>query len=111
MQARFIDKNFAVAPQIAAAHVKAIAEAGFKTIICNRPDTEDGAVPHDEVQKAAEDAGLTFRFLPVVSGQISDDDVQQMGAILREVPKPVLAYCRSGGRCMNLYGMVQQAGA
>ncbi|WP_036484446.1 TIGR01244 family sulfur transferase [Nitratireductor basaltis] len=111
MQARFLDEDFAVAPQIAAAHVEAIAEAGFKSIVCNRPDSEDGAVPHDEVQAAAEAAGLEFRFLPVVPGEITEDDARNMAALLNELPKPVLAYCRSGGRCTNLYAMVQQTSA
>ena len=108
MEIRRINDDFAVAPQITPEYVKAIAEAGFKSIVCNRPDSEDGAVPHDRVEAAAKASGLAFRFIPVVSGAITEDDVRAMDHALKDLPTPVLAYCRSGGRCMNLYGMVQK---
>ncbi|WP_187972294.1 TIGR01244 family sulfur transferase [Aquibium microcysteis] len=108
MEIRRINDDIAVAPQIAAEHVPAIAKAGFRSIVCNRPDSEDGAVPHDRVEQAAKAAGLEFRFIPVVSGAITEDNVREMAAALKALPTPVLAYCRTGGRCMNLYGLVQQ---
>lgn len=107
MEIRKVNDDFSVTGQIGPEAVADIASAGFKTIICNRPDTEDGAVPHDRVEDAARAAGLQFSFLPVVSGAITDEEVQQMSALLDSLPKPVLAYCRSGGRCLNLYSMVQ----
>ncbi len=111
MEIRKINDDIAVAPQIGAEHVKAIADAGFKSIVCNRPDSEDGAVPHDRVEDAAKAAGLEFRFIPVVSGAITDENVRDMATALKSLPTPVLAYCRTGGRCMNLYGLVQQTSA
>lgn len=109
MDIRKINDEFAVTGQIAAAQVKQIADAGFKSLVCNRPDTEDGAVPHDEVAQAALEAGLKFKFIPVVSGAITEDDVREMAQALSDLPRPVLAYCRSGARSLNLYGLVQQA--
>jgi len=108
MEIRRINDDIAVASQIMAEHVQAIAKAGFKSIVCNRPDAEYGAVPHDRVRQAAKAAGLEFRFIPVVSGAITEDNVREMAAALKALPTPVLAYCRTGGRCMNLYGLVQQ---
>jgi len=109
MEIRRVNDDFAVAGQIGPEAVADIAAAGYKSIVCNRPDTEDGAVPHDAVEQAARAAGIEFRFLPVVSGAITDEEVQEMSAILASLPAPVLAYCRTGGRCMNLYAMVQAA--
>lgn len=40
MDIKQLSTNYAVSPQIDAADVVAIARAGFKTIICNRPDME-----------------------------------------------------------------------
>ncbi|NMG40975.1 TIGR01244 family phosphatase [Chelativorans sp. ZYF759] len=108
MEIRQITEDYAVAPQIGVEHVKLIKVAGFKSVICNRPDTEDGAVPHDEIEAAVKEAGLEFRFIPVVSGQMTEKDVADQAAALEELPKPVLAYCRSGARCTNLYAMVQE---
>ena len=108
MEIRQITEDYFVAPQIAAQDIAAIKEAGFRSVISNRPDAEDGAVPHDEVERAARAAGLEFRYIPVVSGQLTQENVEEQARALEEMPKPVLAYCRSGARCTNLYMLVRQ---
>lgn len=108
MDIRRVNEDFAVTGQIGPDEVPEIAGAGFRSIVCNRPDTEDGAVPHNAVEDAARAAGLEFRFIPVVSGAITEENVRDMAATLESLPRPVLAYCRSGTRCLNLYGLVQQ---
>lgn len=110
MELRYLTEDLAVAGQISADHIPAIAEEGFKSVICNRPDSEDGAVAHEEIEDAAAMAGLEFRYIPVVSGAIEPDDVSDMGDALKALPKPVLAYCRSGARCANLFALTKQAG-
>ena len=108
MEIRPITEDYAVAPQIEADDIAAIKQAGFKSVISNRPDAEAGTVPHDEVAAAARAAGLEFRYIPVVSGAMTQANVDEQARALREVPKPVLAYCRSGTRCTNLYMLVRQ---
>ena len=108
MEIRQITEDYAVAPQIGPEHVPLIKTAGFKSLICNRPDAEDGAVPHDAIADAAREAGLEFRYIPVVSGQIVQQNVDDQAAALDDLPKPILAYCRSGTRCTTLYALVQQ---
>jgi uncharacterized protein (TIGR01244 family) len=105
-----LSPDFAVAGQMSAEEVEALAQAGFKSIICNRPDGEDGPRQplFSAIEKAALAAGLQAHFLPVVSGQISPDQVQAMARLLSELPTPVLAYCRSGARSTSLW---QMAGA
>ena len=36
------------------------------------------------------------------------ENVDDQAAALDSLPGPVLAYCRSGARCTNLFGLVQQ---
>ncbi len=108
MDIRQITPDYSVAPQIGLDDVAAIRAAGFRSVISNRPDAEDGAVPHDAVEEAVKAAGLEFRYIPVISGQITEANVRDQAAALEAMPKPVLAYCRSGARCTNLYGLVQQ---
>jgi len=104
-----ITGDYSVAPQLTAADVKAAAAAGFRSIICNRPDAEHpGEAPADEIRAAAEKAGLQFRYIPVVAGQITPQNVADQAAALDALPAPVLAYCRSGARCTNLFGMARQ---
>lgn len=108
MEIRQITEEYSVAPQIGIEHLPLIKAAGFKTVISNRPDAEDGAVPHDAIEAAAKEAGLTFRYLPVVSGQMTQENIDDQAAALDALPKPILAYCRSGTRCTNLFAAVQK---
>ena len=71
MDIRKISKELAVSPQIAAADVAAIAGAGYRSIICNRPDGEGNDQPlFHEIEEAARAAGLGAHYLPVESGKV-----------------------------------------
>ena len=106
MQVRKLTDAYAVAPQILAADVAAIAADGFRSIMCNRPDGEQtGQTPYAEIAAAAMAQGLAVRHVPVVSGAISPDDVAAFKRAIAELPAPVFAYCRSGARCTNLWQM------
>lgn len=97
--------NFAVAPQLGPDEMPAIAEAGFRAVIINRPDGEGGAdqPASADVLAAAQAAGLKAVYQPVVSGSITAADVAEFAQIVKNLPTPILAYCRSGGRCTKLY--------
>lgn len=105
MDLRFLTEELAVAGQIDANGLEAALAAGFKTIICNRPDSEPGAVAFDSLKTIAEAAGTPFIYQPVVSGALTDEDARQFADIYEAAEKPVLAYCRSGARCTELYAM------
>jgi len=51
MQITQISQDFSVSPQITTADVTEIANAGFKSIICNRPDFEEMANAISELPK------------------------------------------------------------
>ncbi len=103
-----ISPDFSVAPQILPEDVARIAALGFKAILCNRPDGEAADQPEAAaVQAEAERQGLVFAHVPVVSGAITAENVADFSAALEALPKPVLAYCRSGGRCTNLWQLAR----
>lgn len=111
MIANKLTDDISVAPQITAEEVDEIAKAGFKTIICNRPDGEDAAQADCEgIKQAAEARGLAFCFQPVISGRMTPEDVKAFKGIFEAAAKPVLAYCRTGTRCTFLWAF-SQAGA
>ena len=69
MDIRRVDENFAVASQVQAGDMQALADAGFTDIMCNRPDGEEpGQPPLSELRAAAEAAGLVFHHVPVAGG-------------------------------------------
>jgi len=109
MDIRRISDDYSVSPQIQPQDVAAIKAAGFKSVVCNRPDNEDPGQPdHETIRKAVEEAGLAFKWVPVISGQMTADNVAEQAVALEELPGPVFAYCRSGTRSANLYAGVQQ---
>ena len=109
MEYRQISDDYSVSGQIQPQDIAAIKDAGFRSVICNRPDNEQPGQPSAEsITAAAEAAGLAFRYIPVISGQITMDNVEDQAEALDELDGPVFAYCRSGARCTNLYGLIQQ---
>lgn len=103
---RKLTSDVAVSDQLTISDLKVIKEAGFKSVICNRPDEE--GEPHAEANalaKQATELGLEFRYLPVSGANITDIDVQQHTALLNEAPSPVLTYCKSGTRCAKLWAL------
>ena len=100
---------FSVSAQITPEEVAEIAARGFRSIMCNRPDGEAPDQPEAALVRAeAERQGLGFAFVPVVSGWITPDDVVDFSAALGSLPGPVLAYCRSGARCRNIWMLAQR---
>jgi len=104
MELKKISEKFTVSPQITADDVATLKSAGFKAIICNRPDGEGADQPtFPEIEAAAKKAGIQALYVPIVAGKVSDDDVAAFGAALKELPRPVLAYCRTGTRSATLW--------
>jgi uncharacterized protein (TIGR01244 family) len=109
MEYRQISDSYSVSGQILPEDIAAIKAAGFKSVICNRPDNEQPGQPSaGSVQTAAQAAGLEFRYNPVVSGRITSENVADQANALEELQGPILAYCRSGARSTNLYGRVRE---
>lgn len=108
---RELNPSISVAPQLGPEHMAAAAAAGFKSVVCNRPDFEHGPdqPTSAEVQAAAEAAGLHYRYLPVSGGWQSDEEIAAFAQMLAELPKPMLAFCRSGARSTQLYLQASQA--
>ncbi len=103
---RQINESISVAPQIAVDDVAAIAAAGFKAIVNNRPDDEDAGQPSgDSIRAAAEAAGLKYVAIPVTHAGFSHPQIDAMTQALVEAEGPVLAYCRSGTRSCNLWAL------
>lgn len=108
MTAIQVTDDFSVAPQITPDDVDTLAAAGFKTIICNRPDRESAGQPQcAEIMAVAQEHGMVFHNIPVVSGQLTLEDIAAFSEALEESPTPVLAYCRTGTRSIQLWGLTR----
>ncbi|KAB0582038.1 TIGR01244 family phosphatase [Ideonella dechloratans] len=94
-----------VAPQMAPEAMAELARLGFKAVINNRPDFEGGSEQPTSaaVEAAALAAGLQYRHLPVQGAYQSPEEIAAFGALLAELPRPLLAFCRSGARSTKLF--------
>ena len=107
-----LDDQLAVAPQLTPEAMAAAAAAGYRSVINNRPDHEGGPdqPTNAAMEAAARAAGLQYAFLPVLGAYQTPEQAQAMAALMRELPKPVLAFCRTGTRSARLYAMARQLG-
>jgi len=102
---RPIAEGVAVAPQLWPEAMSEAARLGFRSVINNRPDFEHGPDQPTSaaIEAAARAAGLEYRHLPVDSAYQSPEQIAACAALLAELPKPILMFCRSGARSTRLY--------
>ena len=102
---RPVSPDVCVAPQLTPDAMAEAARAGFKSVINNRPDFEHGPdqPTNAAIEAAAHAAGLEYRFLPVSGAYQSPDEIAAFAKLLAELPRPILAFCRSGARSTRLY--------
>lgn len=99
-----LDEQVWVAGQITAGDIPAIAAAGFKAVICNRPDGEEPGQPEwGAIAAAAADAGMTTHFLPMNSRDVPPEAATGFAKVLGDTDGKVFAYCRSGARCAAIW--------
>lgn len=99
---RLTDDVF-VSGQIQIEDLEAIAAAGVKTIINNRPNGEMMGQPLDvDVEKAATALGLNYISLPMAGG-VSQDLIDGSIAAYASGETPILAFCGSGTRSTALW--------
>jgi uncharacterized protein (TIGR01244 family) len=99
-----LSATLGVSQQIVPEHVAAIAAAGYKVLINNRPDGEEANQPPSAaIAAAAEAAGIEYYYMPITAMDFPGADFPQMCELLANTDKPVLAFCRTGTRCTNLW--------
>jgi sulfide:quinone oxidoreductase len=107
MQPKPLTPTLSVAAQIQPQDVAQLAAAGYRAILCNRPDGEEaGQPPFADIAAAATAAGLETAYQPIVTAALGPDDAHAFAALIDRLPGPILAYCRSGTRSATLWTMV-----
>jgi uncharacterized protein (TIGR01244 family) len=100
-----VSADVCVAPQLEPAAMAWAAQQGFKSVINNRPDFEGGPDQPTSavIEAAARAAGLQYAHLPVAPAVQTPEQIARFGELLATLPKPILAFCRSGTRSGRLY--------
>ena len=110
MQLYWLSDTIGVSDQISPEDVLELSSLGVKSIICNRPDRESECDQPDAelIRQASKKLGIEFAFHPVESNFQTEQDASEMAKQLCKLPKPIIAYCRSGGRSTALIGLAEQ---
>jgi sulfide:quinone oxidoreductase len=104
LEIKQLANQFSVSPQILLEDLDVIDKLGYKSVINNRPDGEaDDQIENYKLQKKCLELGLNYQYLPVVAGQITVQNVQDMSDNINKMDKPILAFCRTGTRSCLLW--------
>lgn len=109
MNPKKLADDLSISGQIQPSEIADAKRLGFRSIIVNRPDGEGLNQPKFEaIRAAAEAAGLPARYIPVAGG-VGAHQVEAFAAAVEELPKPILAFCKSGMRSAALWQAIQAA--
>ncbi len=105
-----LDEKLSVTGQISIEDLHEIANAGYKSIICNRPDFEGGAdqPTSEQLEASAKSLGIAFAYQPVEMGAVSTEQGEKFKELVDALPQPILAYCALGKRATTLYNLAKQ---
>ena len=105
-----LEDDVFVTGQIFARELETAARQGVRTVMNNRPDDEVAGQPKSaDLQQASEALGMSYVHFPVVSGRITADDVEGFCAVRRDLERPMLVFCRTGARSMQLWELADAA--
>jgi len=100
-----LSPDVSVSAQLEPAAMAWAAQAGYKSVINNRPDHEGGPdqPTSAQMETAARAAGLAYAYLPVEPAVQTPEQIAAFAKLLAEMPHPILAFCRSGARSGKLF--------
>lgn len=108
---RALTSTVSVTGQMTTSKFQQLIQQGFKSVIVNRPDQETGnSVTVSQLRSIAEKSQVSVIYQPVVSGQLSQANIEEFARYYNELPKPILMVCRSGTRSAALFNQARSQG-
>lgn len=106
-----LNAQVSVAGQMTTDKFQQLIQVGFKSVIVNRPDQEQGnTVSVAQLRQIAEQSQVSVIYQPILSGKISQTNVTEFAKYYNELPKPILMVCRSGSRSSILFNQAKSQG-
>ncbi|WP_159138798.1 MULTISPECIES: beta-lactamase hydrolase domain-containing protein [unclassified Acinetobacter] len=108
---RALTSTVSVTGQMTTNKFQQLMQQGFKSVIVNRPDQEQGnQVKVGQLRSIAEKSQVSVIYQPIMSGQISQANIEEFARSYNELPKPILMVCRSGTRSATLFNQAKSQG-
>lgn len=108
MKIQQLNEHVYIADQINVSDISSLGDLGIKTMINNRPDNEEDNQPLSEaLSKYASTINIDYYYLPVISGDYPINTIKEFTGLLNTAKSPVVAFCRTGNRSINLWALSQ----
>ncbi|WP_301585260.1 TIGR01244 family sulfur transferase [Halomonas alkaliantarctica] len=109
MQTQPLEKGVEITSQLTVEELEQVKAQGFNTVICNCKPGESTEFPGESAyRRKAEEIGLHWVHIPVTPGEYSLADVAAFAEALQQLPRPILAFCRSGKRATHLWAYAKR---
>lgn len=106
-----LNPQLSVSGQMTTNKFQQLIKDGFKSVIVNRPDQEQGnTVSVLQLRQIAEQSQVSVIYQPINSAHVSKIDVIEFAKYYNELPKPILMVCRSGSRSSALFNQAKSQG-
>ncbi len=108
MQIIQLDSYTIVGSQISLDDITKKNFRNFNAIIIARPEGEDlGQPTFANIKLISNGIGVKVYQVPVVSGKITEEDVQAFEALTNKESGPVFIYCRMGHRAASFWAIIK----
>jgi uncharacterized protein (TIGR01244 family) len=89
-----------------AAEIVILSQAGFRALLNVQPDGEVARFADGAVTKLAVEAlGMAYAHVPLESRLPPEDQINRFAEAFARLPRPVYAYCYSGGRAAAAWAL------
>lgn len=101
-----LEEDFFVSGQVSRDSLEHATSLGITRLINNRPDGEEAGQPtHEEVSAWADELGLEYHFVPVVTGTLTEEVLEQFSKAVIGGEGRIMASCRTGTRSCVLWAL------
>ncbi|NAO98902.1 TIGR01244 family phosphatase [Halomonas sp. MG34] len=109
MQTKPLEQGVEITSALTLDELDEVKALGFNAVICNRVAGESDDFP-DEVsyRHKAKQLGIAWVHIPVKPGEYSQEDIQVFADSLADLPRPILAFCRTGKRATHLWAYAKR---
>ncbi|AVI61538.1 TIGR01244 family sulfur transferase [Halomonas sp. GFAJ-1] len=109
MQTQPLEKGVEITSSLTVEALEDVKAKGFKTVICNCKAGESDEFPDEAAyRQKAEAIGLHWVHIPVAPGDYRPADVEAFAQAMQQLPRPILAFCRSGKRATHLWAYAKR---
>ena len=109
MKLAVLTPNVTALAQPSVEDVAELAERGYRSIVSNRPENETEDQPSWlDLKAAAAAKNMDAIQIPVVMGQISEEQVEAFRNALEDLPRPIAVFCRTGTRAALMWALANE---